>query len=147
LQENRSFDSYFGTYPGADGIPMANGVPTVCVPDPVHGGCQRPYQDASDVNGGGPHGQTNASADIDGGKMDGFIAQAEHAQKGCANATNPNCTNGARVDAMRYHDASEIRTRCRARATRPTSSPRRARPRRRRITAAGPRVAGLRRRS
>ena len=26
-QENRSFDSYFGTYPGADGIPMQNGVP------------------------------------------------------------------------------------------------------------------------
>ena len=24
-QENRSFDSYFGTYPGADGIPMENG--------------------------------------------------------------------------------------------------------------------------
>ena len=34
MQENRSFDSYFGTYPGADGIPMQNGVPTVCVPDP-----------------------------------------------------------------------------------------------------------------
>ena len=34
MQENRSFDSYFGTYPGADGIPMKNGVPTVCVPDP-----------------------------------------------------------------------------------------------------------------
>ncbi len=33
LQENRSFDSYFGTYPGADGIPMKNGQPTVCVPD------------------------------------------------------------------------------------------------------------------
>ncbi|HEY8045390.1 MAG TPA: alkaline phosphatase family protein, partial [Streptosporangiaceae bacterium] len=31
MQENRSFDSYFGTYPGADGIPMSNGVPTVCV--------------------------------------------------------------------------------------------------------------------
>ena len=25
MQENRSFDSYFGTYPGADGIPMAGG--------------------------------------------------------------------------------------------------------------------------
>src|SRR5579862_4355035 len=25
MQENRSFDSYFGTFPGADGIPMANG--------------------------------------------------------------------------------------------------------------------------
>ena len=34
MQENRSFDSYFGTFPGADGIPMQNGVPTVCVPDP-----------------------------------------------------------------------------------------------------------------
>jgi phospholipase C len=34
MQENRSFDSYFGTYPGADGIPMRRGVPAVCVPDP-----------------------------------------------------------------------------------------------------------------
>src|SRR5579885_1669024 len=79
MQENRSFDSYFGTYPGADGIPMQNGVPTVCVPDPATGGCQRPYHDRSDVNGGGPHGQANAAADIDGGKMDGFVAQAEQA--------------------------------------------------------------------
>src|SRR5207302_5518904 len=59
MQENRSFDSYFGTYPGADGIPMRNGVPTVCVPDPAHGGCQRPYHDPRDINGGGPHGQTH----------------------------------------------------------------------------------------
>ena len=108
MQENRTFDSYFGTYPGADGIPMRNGVPTVCVPDPASGGCQRPYHDANDVNGGGPHGQTNAVADVDGGKMDGFIAQAEKAQKGCADPTNPNCANSARVDVMGYHDAREI---------------------------------------
>ena len=25
MQENRSFDSYFGTFPGADGIPMRTG--------------------------------------------------------------------------------------------------------------------------
>ena len=50
-QENRSFDSYFGTYPGADGIPMQNGQPTVCVPMPS-GGCQKPYHDTADVNGG-----------------------------------------------------------------------------------------------
>src|SRR6476619_6822699 len=37
MQENRSFDSYFGTYPGADGIPMRDGVPTVCLPDPHTG--------------------------------------------------------------------------------------------------------------
>jgi Phosphoesterase family len=34
MQENRSFDSYFGTYPGAAGIPMVQGKPTVCVPRP-----------------------------------------------------------------------------------------------------------------
>jgi phospholipase C len=107
MQENRSFDSYFGTYPGADGIPMRNGVPTVCVPDPALGSCVRPYHDANDVNGGGPHGQANAAADIDGGKMDGFIAQAEQAKKGCADPNNPNCANG-RVDVMGYHTGAEI---------------------------------------
>ncbi len=29
MQENRSFDSYFGTYPGADGIPRRAGRPAV----------------------------------------------------------------------------------------------------------------------
>jgi len=29
MQENRSFDSYFGTYPGADGIPGLGGNPGV----------------------------------------------------------------------------------------------------------------------
>jgi len=32
VQENRSFDNYFGTYPGADGIPRKDGRFTVCVP-------------------------------------------------------------------------------------------------------------------
>jgi len=32
MQENRSFDHYFGTFPGADGIPMRDGVPIACVP-------------------------------------------------------------------------------------------------------------------
>src|SRR5437879_5972496 len=37
IQENRSFDQYFGTYPGADGIPRQNGTPVVCVRDPKSG--------------------------------------------------------------------------------------------------------------
>jgi len=41
MQENRSFDSYFGTYPGADGIPMRHGVPAVCVPGPRAGASAR----------------------------------------------------------------------------------------------------------
>jgi len=50
-QENRSFDSYFGTFPHAAGIPMRNGKPTVCVTDPATGACVAPYVDHADVNG------------------------------------------------------------------------------------------------
>ena len=82
MQENRSFDSYFGTFPGADGIPMTDGKPSVCVPDPATGNCVAPFVDNADVNGGGPHNYSNATSDINGGKMDGFIGQAESGKKG-----------------------------------------------------------------
>ena len=108
MQENRSFDSYFGTYPGADGIPMQDGVPTGCVPDPESGGCVAPYPDHADVNGGGPHGASNARADIDGGAMDGFVAQAQAGKQGCVDITDPACTNSAIPDVMGYHTASDI---------------------------------------
>jgi phospholipase C len=108
MQENRSFDQYFGTYPGANGIPAG-----VCEPDPLHGGCVAPFHDPNDRNYGGPHAQSNAIADIDGGRMDGFIGQAEKGQ-GCS-STNPNCgpckessSSGECVDVMGYHDAREI---------------------------------------
>ena len=74
MQENRSFDSYFETYPGALGIPMKNGVPAACVPNP-RGGCTQPYPDRADVSGGRPHDVVNAVADVNG-KMNGFIASA-----------------------------------------------------------------------
>src|SRR3989454_1198113 len=75
MQENRSFDSYFGTYPGADGLPRdRHGNFKVCVPDPTAGRCQKPYRDTSMTNAGGPHQHSDALADIDKGKMDGFIA-------------------------------------------------------------------------
>ena len=89
MQENRSFDSYFGTYPGADGIPMRNGVPTVCVPDPAHGRLRQAVPRPRPT--GTPAGRTTRStlaADIDGGRMDGFIAQARDApQARAAGAT------------------------------------------------------------
>jgi len=62
MQENRSFDHYFGTYPGVDGFPRtANGEFAVCVPDPVKRDCQLPYHDTHDLNSGGPHGEANAT--------------------------------------------------------------------------------------
>ena len=107
MQENRSFDSYFGTYPGADGLPRQNGQFSACIPDPATGRCVAPFHDSADKNGGGPHGQVDATADINGGKMDGFIASAEKGRRRCADPNNPACTNG-NVDVMGYHDAREI---------------------------------------
>jgi phospholipase C len=108
FQENRSFDSYFGTYPGADGIPIKNGVPAACVPDPRSGQCVKPFLDHQDRNGGGPHAAAASSADIDGGKMDGFIKEAELGRHGCTNPTNPVCTNSTTPDVMGYHDGTDI---------------------------------------
>ncbi|MGA2925802.1 MAG: alkaline phosphatase family protein, partial [Solirubrobacteraceae bacterium] len=108
MQENRSFDSYFATYPGADGIPMRNGVPTVCVPKPS-GGCVRPYHDRDDQNAGGPHQLQDAVADIDGGQMDGFVARQQSALVGCNQIYNPACTSaGGSDDVMGYHDGADI---------------------------------------
>src|SRR5438445_2308515 len=66
MQENRSFDNYFGTYPGADGIPMRHGRATVCLPDPALGRCVRPFHDPHLVDAGGPHTQGAAVADVNG---------------------------------------------------------------------------------
>jgi phospholipase C len=108
MQENRSFDSYFGTFPGADGIPMRDGRPAVCVPDRAAGRCDRPVPDHHDMNGGGPHSHDDAVADVDHGKMDGFVDAAERAPKGCLDFTDPACANSAKVDVMGYHTRSDI---------------------------------------
>jgi phospholipase C len=110
MQENRSFDSYFGTYPGADGIPMKDGVPTVCLPDPG-GHCLKPYHDTSDRNFGGPHSHAAGMMDVDHGRMNGFVASARRGlASACARAFwNPECSAGARKpDVMGYHDWHEI---------------------------------------
>jgi phospholipase C len=107
MQENRSFDSYFGTFPGADGIPMSNGTPTVCAPNPRIGGCVRPFRETSDRNGGGPHNANAAITDIDGGRMDGFVIMAERrARRLCRDPNAPNC--GGTEDVMGYHDGHDL---------------------------------------
>ncbi len=109
MQENRSFDSYFGTYPGADGIPMKHGTPAVCAYDPATGKCVKPYHDTADLNRGGPHLAQSALSDINNGKMDGFIAQQENGQSGaCARQFNPACSAGGQPDVMGYHNGSDI---------------------------------------
>ena len=108
MQENRSFDSYFGTFPAANGIPMANGEPTVCSPNPKTGDCVKPFHDPSDETQGGPHAATAAAADINGGKMDGFVAMASKEKTSCEDDTNPDCGFGDPRGVMGWHDAREI---------------------------------------
>jgi phospholipase C len=111
MQENRSFDSYFGTYPGADGIPGLAGNPgTVpCAPDPNTGTCVESYHDTSDLDHGGPHAVAAAVADVAGGQMNGFQQQARQAMaNSCSNVDDPNCVVSSSPDVMGYHDASEI---------------------------------------
>ncbi len=108
MQENRSFDSYFGTYPGADGLSRtSSGQFVTCVPDPK-GGCVRPFHDPSLINSGGPHGQYVAKLDIHNGKMDGFVRSAEIKPKSCVGNNDPACSGGAPQRVMGYHDAREI---------------------------------------
>jgi phospholipase C len=76
VQENRSFDSYFGTFPGADGIPMKNGVPTISILDPYTQKYIKPYVDHLDANKGGLNGPESFIRDVDHGKMDGFIEES-----------------------------------------------------------------------
>jgi phospholipase C/LysM repeat protein len=110
MQENRSFDSYFGTYPGADGIPMQDGVPTVCLPNkPATNECVKPYHNSADSNKGAGHGSAAATADVDGGKMDGFVQKSHTTNTGCKDPNDPVCAGGnGPPDVMGYHDEREI---------------------------------------
>jgi phospholipase C len=93
MQENHTFDNYFGTYPGADGIPAG-----VCMPkDPAKpaAGCVTPYHLKSHRTVDLSHGTDVAATAINGGKLDGFIvAQDKHNLPG--------------ETAMGYYDGSDL---------------------------------------
>jgi len=108
VQENRSFDDYFGTFPGAAGIPLKNGNPTACLPDPKAGSCISPYVTHDDVDSGGPHSAVDSVGDIDNGKMDGFVTRADIASTLCLDPTNPVCVPQAARAVMSHHTGSDI---------------------------------------
>ena len=113
MQENRSFDSYFGTYPGADGVPGLAGHPgkVPCVPDPKLHRCVRPYHDSAGRNFGGPHSYQAGITDLAGGKMTGFIKTARAGLHNvCAkHFYEPKCSFAPKhPDVMGYHDSREI---------------------------------------
>ncbi|MDQ6697788.1 MAG: alkaline phosphatase family protein [Actinomycetota bacterium] len=109
MQENRSFDEYFGTYPGADGIPRVNGRFTVCMPNPG-GPCVAPFHNPRDRNLGGPHTNISYRQDLNGGALDGFLVSRKKGLGACFDDPHdPACApTGGPPDVMGYHDAREI---------------------------------------
>jgi phospholipase C len=115
VQENRSFDEYFGTFPGANGIPRKpDGSFKPCLPDPAAAHCQRPYHDRSTFDAGGPHTSNASAVDVNHGKMNGFIRAQETMYSVCR--THPTlwkCKQATRgptgqPDVMGFHTWKEI---------------------------------------
>jgi phospholipase C len=72
MQENHTFDNYFGTYPGADGTPSAT-----CIPwDPTtpDKGCVEPYHLGNQAVLDLGHTQEIFANQYNQGLMDGFVA-------------------------------------------------------------------------
>ncbi|MDQ1510142.1 MAG: hypothetical protein QOG50_1986, partial [Actinomycetota bacterium] len=107
MQEGRSFDSYFGTYPGADGIPMVDGRPSVCVPDPTSAKCAQPFHTHADRNIGGPNDAHSATIDVNHGHMNGFVKAVRESDR-CRTPIAGGCAAAPATDVMGYHDQREI---------------------------------------
>ncbi len=79
MQENHSFDNYFGTYPGADGLPTGLAVEGVA-----------PFHLPSPVSRNMPHSLSAARSAANGGRMDRFVSAEGSA------------------DTMGYYDETDI---------------------------------------
>ena len=92
MQENRSFDAYFGTYPGAAGIPVHNGMPAVYVPNPARRALG-PTTTWPTSTAAARTAKPAWSPDVDGRKMDSFIRQRDRARIGCRNPDDLACAD------------------------------------------------------
>ena len=109
VQENRSFDHYFGNVPGRRWhperrVPPRSEGPTV----------PAPYHDQNFFDRGGPHNERASRLTIDNGKMDGAVVALRAIGNACRfNPARPGCDqaipgpNGT-PDVMGYHTAHEI---------------------------------------
>jgi phospholipase C len=117
VQENRSFDHYFGTFPGANGIPRRpDGSFKPCLPDPTGSRCRRPFHDRGEYDAGAAHGVRPSRVDVDHGRMDGFVRSVYRFAATCRKHPQiVNCRRAAKdtptgtpLDVMGFHTAREI---------------------------------------
>lgn len=93
MQENHSFDNYFGTYPGADGIPDGTCIPRD--PDDAAAGCVKPHSLSGEPIVDLGHNDDVFKAQLNGGRMDGFVD---------AVGTDP----GRQKQVMGYYDDRDL---------------------------------------
>ncbi len=79
IKENHAFDNYFGTFPGADGLP-----PNVSLPD-GSGGFVEPHWMGATSSPDLPHSRAAMLASYDDGRNDMFAAVANQASPGLGN--------------------------------------------------------------
>ncbi len=72
LQENHTFDNYFGTYPGADGLPLNTTMP-IDLKNPAAGTIQ-PWHIGNSTITDLSHTANTFKGQYDKGKMDGFVS-------------------------------------------------------------------------
>jgi phospholipase C len=112
VQENRSFDHYFGTYPGADGLTFVGGEPANCIWDPALERESCSYRSTQNQFRGGPHNARASRISIDDGEMDGHIVALPDTPRGCHQRLAPRCRwfvgPELQPDVMSYVDRSTI---------------------------------------
>jgi phospholipase C len=93
MQENHSFDNYFGTYPGANGIPPGTQMPVD--PNNPAAGYVVPWHIGNSTITDISHSSSTYTDQYDNGKMDGFVSAL-------------NARNQDGKLAMGYYDDSDI---------------------------------------
>jgi phospholipase C len=93
MQANHSFDNYFGTYPGADGIPEGTCMPVD--PRAPGGECVEPFHLGGQAIVGMGQSRDVHDAQFNGGAMNGFVSAFAH-------------WRGVGNQAMGYYDDRDI---------------------------------------
>ena len=103
MQENRSFDSYFGTFPGADGIPMRHGRPVACL-RPAAGAAATTCTSTTPTSTAAARTTSATSPPTStAARWTASSPRGSRAHDHCADPNNPAAQQRHRLDVLGYH--------------------------------------------
>jgi phospholipase C len=112
VQENHSFDNYFGTYPGTPGQAVENLGTSLAASndqqfDPATGTTQGPFTVTDPHINGGDQSTIGTDVKIDGGKMDNWLREEELGST-LAPAPVSASTHAGALDMMAVYDCNTV---------------------------------------